>query len=80
MVAITTDRVGCNSYMRYEARIQAYDVMDQVAVVTTLWVSSQHDAVVHDVLLRSVISIAGVGESDEREWLRDVLVAVIENL
>jgi len=66
--------------MRYEMRIVAYDVLDQVVVTTSLWADSQLDDVRHDVLLTRHFSLAGVGREDAGEWLTDVLTAVIETL
>lgn len=66
--------------MRYEARISAYDLMDQVFVVTTVWTSSQVDSVKHEVVLNRASSFSGVGETDPGEWLRDVAVGIIETL
>lgn len=61
-------------------RIQAYDVLDQVVVTTSLWASSQMDDVRHDVLLTRHLSLAGVGREAPGDWLADVLVAIIESL
>lgn len=64
--------------MRYEARVTAYDVMDQVWVGVT--VHSQEDVLStgSSVVLHMSEQVTGVGESDPREWLRDVLVALLE--
>jgi len=66
--------------MRYELKINAYDVMDQVVVMTSLWVDSQMDEVRHEVLLTRHLTLGGVGRDDPGEWLSDVLVALIETL
>lgn len=61
-------------------RIAAYDVMDQVVVMTSLWADSQLDEVRHEVVLTSHLSLGGVGRSEPGDWCRDVLTAVIEAL
>jgi hypothetical protein len=66
--------------MRYEARLSAYDVMDQVhvgcnvrATEGELWAPAV------EVLLVTT-TIRGEGISDPREWLRDALIALLETL
>lgn len=66
--------------MRYELRMSAYDVMDQIWV--TLSLHSQQDVAegAADALAHISTTVAGVGESDPREWMRDALVAALEVL
>jgi hypothetical protein len=66
--------------MRYELKINAYDVMDQVVVITSLWADSQMDDVRHEVLLTRHLTFGGVGRESPGDWLCDVLVALIESL
>jgi len=66
--------------MRYEARVTAYDVMDEVWVTVTVQASSGFpDQGTHQVLATRT-SLAGTGETDVHEWLRDVLVGALEML
>lgn len=66
--------------MRYEARVSAYDVLDQVWVGLSL--SSQEDQVsTHpEIVLHISTQIEGTGESDPREWARDALIGLLEAL
>lgn len=66
--------------MRYEARITAYDMLDQITVAATLWETSKRDDRTPEPLLRTVITVAGEGETDPRIWLRDALCALAETL
>ena len=59
--------------MRYEARLSAYDCMASVQVSVKVW-NDEGD------VLETTTSFAGVGESDTRQWLEDVLVAALETL
>lgn len=65
--------------MRYEVRLTAFDLFDQVHVA---WVITAGSADTHE---RETVALGtngfkGVGEGDEREWLKDVLVSTIETL
>lgn len=66
--------------MRYEARVHAYDVMDQVVISVRLW--DQEDLVGHHATttLSAVTTIAGEGQDDPTEWLRDALIGALEAL
>lgn len=66
--------------MRYEVKIHAYDLMDTVCVTTRMWESCQTDTVSAEVILATVGIVVGVGESNPEEWLKDVLVAILETL
>jgi hypothetical protein len=66
--------------MRYEARITAYDCLDQVVVALVL---SAHDDLPQPrqyQVLSIATSVRGDGETDPREWLRDALVGCLEAL
>lgn len=60
-------------------RVTAYDMMGEV--VMTLHVDQSDGA---GAGIESVLTVAtevhGVGESDEREWARDALIALVEAL
>jgi len=66
--------------MRYEARVTAYDVMDQVAIA--LVVVGQESTGLHTSvpLLTRSTTVQGTGEPDVEEWVRDALVALLETL
>lgn len=66
--------------MRYEARITAYDMLDKVTVAATLWNTSSNDDRQLEPLLRTVVTVAGEGETDPGTWLRDALLALAETL
>lgn len=62
------------------ADIHAYDVMDQV------WITARVRSLEPDrsgpttLLLEVTTSILGEGETDPRQWLRDVLVGLLEDV
>lgn len=66
--------------MRYELAVNAYDVLDQVHVTASLRVSD--DQVAHSAVWLQMCStdVAGVGETDMRQWCVDALVAALEAL
>lgn len=66
--------------MRYEAKVQAFDVLDQIWITIRLWSTEGVDPAVSTPVLELQVSVAGQGESDCREWLRDALVAGLEAL
>lgn len=66
--------------MRYEVRIGAYDVLDTIwfsAMVTETESFNKGPAI---TVVHIADQIAGQGESDPREWLRDVLLAILEDI
>jgi hypothetical protein len=71
---------GGISQMRYEARVTAYDVMDQVAIILVVRESTGFPAHGDEVVYHKVTTVAGTGESDAREWLKDALIAALETL
>lgn len=66
--------------MRYEARITAYDVMGQVHIGGALFSQDSLSPVTATPVLHFATDVAGVGEPDPAEWLRDALVALLESL
>jgi hypothetical protein len=66
--------------MRYEARVTAYDVLDQVMVSIVLIESSDDPTVSRQVPVRRAVTVQGTGESDPLQWARDALVAILEDL
>ena len=66
--------------MRYETRLTAYDMLDQVVVGCVVWDSTESAGGVDGAVLVAGTSFAGQGETDPRTWLKDALVAMIERL
>lgn len=65
--------------MRYEMRLTAYDVMDMVQVAVVLESLGDGQSEVERRLVLATV-VQGVGRSDPDEWMRDALVAALENL
>jgi len=66
--------------MRYEARITAYDMLDQICVAIVLVALYDDPLSTPEVVLKRVSSLQGSGESEPTEWIRDALVAALETL
>lgn len=66
--------------MRYELRLTAYDMLDQVAVATVILEAGDIPQVSTKVVRRSVTTVRGTGELDPSQWARDALVAALEDL
>lgn len=65
--------------MRYETGIRAYDVMGVVHWSLRLTASDGVQLDRSDVVLTVSGDLVGVGETDPHQWLRDLLVAVLES-
>lgn len=66
--------------MRYEARITAYDMLDQVCVAAVLLSADDDPSREPEVALRTVVIARGTGEPEPQRWLRDALVQLAETL
>lgn len=66
--------------MRYEARVTAFDMLDQIHVALVVLESSDVPEVSTRVVARSTTTVRGEGESDPLAWTRDALVAILETL
>lgn len=66
--------------MRYELRLTAFDMMEQIHIVLGVFEDNGLSGVPHTLVARSVLTVQGTGESDPRQWTTDVLVAAIEAL
>lgn len=64
--------------MRYEMSARAWDFMDQVSIAVTVWEAPEVGLGGRAKVLGFTTTLAGVGESDPHEWLRDILVALLE--
>lgn len=66
--------------MWFVATINAYDALDRVVIAAVLrQTAGGIGDPIHDVL-QHVATVEGVGEDDPREWLRDALVGLLEDL
>lgn len=65
---------------RFEMRLIAYDVLDQVHVAISF--REQDDALDHFQTWDSLVvtTIQGTGETDRRAWVQDALIAALERL
>lgn len=66
--------------MRYEARLTAFDMLDQVHVALVVLEASDTPQVSTRVVLRSMTTVRGTGEPDPSQWATDALVAALESL
>jgi hypothetical protein len=66
--------------MRLEARITAYDVMDQIHIAAFVTGSTPPLGERPEPLLRVLATMPGEGQTEPREWLRDTLVALLEEV
>jgi len=66
--------------MRYEARLTAFDMLDQVHIALVILEAGDAPQCSQQVVLRSMTTVRGTGESDPSEWARDALVAALETL
>lgn len=66
--------------MRYEARVTAYDMLDQVTVSARVW--DFHESQVGDERDYHwfTTTVEGEGEEDPREWLKAALIALLEEM
>jgi len=66
--------------MRYEARITAYDMLDQITVALVVLETQDYPEFSTQVVLRTVTTVPGEGESDPSEWAKSALIAALESL
>jgi len=66
--------------MWYVATINAYDALDRIVVAAVLRATAGGVGDPMEDRLTCVTTIPGVGEDDERQWLKDALVGLIEAL
>lgn len=66
--------------MRYELRLTAYDVMDQVWVSMSLHQSPDTPGQPSAPLLHWIGQAQGTGESDPRQWAIDALLTAVEEV
>lgn len=66
--------------MHYIATAHAYDVMDAVHITAEVRSVTGGEEGPTDAVLRATTVVSGVGETDPRKWLMDVLVALMEEI
>jgi len=66
--------------MHYIASAHAYDVLDTVQITVLVQATEGTGETRLSTALRATTTVEGVGETDPRLWLTDVLVALIEAL
>ena len=66
--------------MWYVATINAYDAMDRVVVAAVVRATAGGVGDPIEDVLQHVATVQGVGEDDPREWLRDALVGLLEEI
>lgn len=66
--------------MHYIATAHAYDVMDSVTITAEVRSVEGTGETRSASVLRATTTLSGVGETDPREWLVDVLVALLESV
>jgi hypothetical protein len=66
--------------MRYELRATAYDMLDQVHVVVSLYQSPDAGAIEGRQVRKWTATSRGTGTTDPEAWVRAVLLAASEQL
>lgn len=66
--------------MRYEAKLTAYDCLDQVVVGCSVWSQDPLDQASGPEVLHIGCQVRGEGITDARQWLQDALLALVETL
>ena len=62
------------------ATANAYDVMGDVFIQVEVRQAGESPERPIETVLRATTTISGVGETNPRDWLEDVLVACLESL
>lgn len=65
---------------RFEARVTAYDVFSTVHVSARVWDTNGNDPAFSEAQLEVSTSQQGEGIAEPREWLREALLALLEQL
>jgi len=66
--------------MRYEARVTAFDMLDQVHVALAIFEAGEAPQASNRLVVTRVTTVRGEGESDPILWARDALLAMVEVL
>ena len=66
--------------MKFIASMHAYDVLDNVQITVLVREYADYERDQGDLVLAQAQVFRGEGVDDAREWLRDVLVELLETL
>lgn len=66
--------------MRYEARVTAFDILDQVHIALVVYGPELEGSIGQEVVLSTSVAVQGTGESNPSQWTTDALVALLEVL
>lgn len=66
--------------MRYELRVTAYDMLDQIHITAALQSREGFSNETVTTVHRFTTTLAGTGEQDARRWAGDALIALLETL
>lgn len=66
--------------MRYTATVTCYDYLDKIGVSVVMHSMPGARTRRPERLYQKTVTVRGTGESDERQWLIDALVALLEEL
>lgn len=66
--------------MRMTVTLVAYDYMDKVGVSATVYSMPNRRSQPPERLYHGGTTLQGTGEDDPREWLKDVLIGLLETL
>jgi len=65
--------------MRYLMDIHAYDVMTDVTIAARV-IDASNSSDTYRTVFSTVLCMPGTGEDDPRQWLRDALIYLLEEL
>lgn len=66
--------------MRFVTTLHAFDLMDTVHASAVVRRYEETETTGSDIVFSCTTTVPGIGENDPTEWLRDVLVAVLEDI
>lgn len=66
--------------MKRITSIHAYDVLSQIAITALVREYPDYDEGPSEVVLQEVAYLDSEGEEDAREWLKSVLIGLLEHL
>lgn len=66
--------------MRYEVRVTAYDMFDQVHISWRIWETDNMGFGSMELVTQGTDVLQGEGESDPHRWLRNIAIGLAESL